>query len=393
MITPARIAAAGLGLAVVALGGFALWSAGQTADSAEELARDRELSSAYDQLRGAVDGQSLLEYEAGVGHGQGFSGVRDADVARQWQAADERVRIAIGNLKRAGAPADREFASSLGEVQSRYRRTIVALTRPPGGDRAADLERRAARLQRELQTYQDRLQRIDPRENAGSVDLLESLEDKANRLRLGALIAFGLAVGMMIALALFLRGYQRRAEDARLAKLRQLEAAALTDDLTGVRNHRAFDEDLIRELQRQTREGGDLALVMLDLDGLKGVNDRYGHQQGDEQLRALAASAIEAMRGSDACYRLGGDEFALILPGADEDGALGVCERLGEQLGAASEIPASATAGIACTGGELAKEELIRRADRALYDAKAGGRRIAVYSEHADGRRPVRADG
>ena len=114
----------------------------------------------------------------------------------------------------------------------------------------------------------------------------------------------------------------RRAEVARLAQI------AISDPLTGLRNHRAFQEDLARELQRVSRSGDPLSLVLLDLDGLKAVNDRFGHQAGDERLQAVAEAIRAAQRASDLAYRIGGDEYAVILAGSRALGALEFAQRL-----------------------------------------------------------------
>lgn len=177
-----------------------------------------------------------------------------------------------------------------------------------------------------------------------------------------------------------LRAYRRRDEQGRLAEVARLRQMALTDNLTSIRNHRAFHEDLRRELLRRERTGDSLSLVMLDMDDLKGINDRLGHQEGDEQLRALAASLMETVRGSDSAYRVGGDEFALILPETSAFAAFRVVQRLQARLsgGTRADRP-SASAGIAETSGPLTNDELIRRADLALYDAKRSKRSVVVY--------------
>ena len=97
----------------------------------------------------------------------------------------------------------------------------------------------------------------------------------------------------------------------------RLEHQAQTDSLTGLYNHRAFHERLREELQRASRSHDSVALLMLDIDDFKRVNDVYGHGTGDEVLRSLAATLRGAVRGSDVVCRLGGEEFGVILPGCD----------------------------------------------------------------------------
>src|SRR5919107_392343 len=100
---------------------------------------------------------------------------------------------------------------------------------------------------------------------------------------------------------------RRRLEDARRAEVERLAQIAMTDPLTGLRNHRAFQEDLARELQRVGRTGDPLALVLFDVDGLKAANDAHGHQAGDERLQSLAEAIRAAQRATDLAYRIGGD--------------------------------------------------------------------------------------
>jgi len=157
----------------------------------------------------------------------------------------------------------------------------------------------------------------------------------------------------------------RRRELARLAQI------AITDPLTGLRNHRAFQEDLARELQRTGRSGEPLSLVLLDLDGLKAVNDAHGHQAGDERLQGLARAIHASLRGTDAAYRVGGDEFAVLLPGARAVGALEIAQRV--------RATAAVTAGIAEATELRSRDDVIREADVALIGAKRIGQHAAIY--------------
>jgi diguanylate cyclase (GGDEF)-like protein len=143
-----------------------------------------------------------------------------------------------------------------------------------------------------------------------------------------------------------------RLDQARRKELERLAQAALVDSLTGLRNHRAFQEDLTRELNRQNRSGSPLSLVMLDIEGLKAVNDTLGHQEGDERLKSLAESLRSAARGSDALYRLGGDEFALLLPETNAWGSFQFVQRLQADLVASpGDGRVAVAAGVADTIG------------------------------------------
>jgi diguanylate cyclase (GGDEF)-like protein len=165
----------------------------------------------------------------------------------------------------------------------------------------------------------------------------------------------------------------------------RLEHLSHADALTGVANRRLFDQVLRREVARARRHGEALALMMVDIDHFKQLNDHYGHPVGDERLRDVAAAlAAQARRGTDLVARYGGEEFAMILPGLGLDEAT----EMAEQTRTAIEqlcLPAAhgvvtVSIGLAHVGrmdGDM--QGLVDSADRALYAAKHGGRnRIGV---------------
>src|SRR4051812_33261965 len=174
---------------------------------------------------------------------------------------------------------------------------------------------------------------------------------------------------------------RRRLEDARLAEVERLAQIAMTDPLTGLRNHRAFQEDLARELQRSGRTGEPVALVLMDVDELKAVNEAHGHQAGDERLHALGATIRAAQRATDAGYRIGGDEFAVILPGARALGAMEFAQRVRALTrDGADSLAFTATAGIAEACGLRSRDDLVREADVALIGAKRVHQDVAIYA-------------
>jgi diguanylate cyclase (GGDEF)-like protein len=150
----------------------------------------------------------------------------------------------------------------------------------------------------------------------------------------------------------------------------QLERAAWFDALTGVMNRRAFEADIARELGRVVRHGGRFSLGMLDLDGLKAINDTLGHVAGDARLQALGTALRTTTRREDSAYRFGGDEFAVLLPGASADQARRVIARVGRAAG-----PARFSWGVAtCPADGTTVEALIGVADARLYRRRAAAR-------------------
>jgi diguanylate cyclase (GGDEF)-like protein len=195
-------------------------------------------------------------------------------------------------------------------------------------------------------------------------------------------LSFLLGLGLLTALIVVGRqvGYRRFVERAREAEVARLAKAALTDSLTGLGNHRAFHEDLEREIARRERSGSSFSIVMLDLNGLKRINDTLGHQAGDASLRALGECLRATMRASDAAYRIGGDELMVLLPDERSWGAFAFAQRL---LREASVHRSGVTfsGGVAEAIDRESADTLVRRADLALYEAKRSGRRVVIYAE------------
>ena len=166
-----------------------------------------------------------------------------------------------------------------------------------------------------------------------------------------------------------------------------LERLATTDGLTGLLNRRAADRQLDAEWHRARRSGHQSALVLLDIDHFKQVNDVYGHPGGDAALRMLASCIEAVMREVDVAARYGGEEFLVVLPETGREGAFVFAERLRERV-AGSEVRHDGrtfhfniSLGVAVSDPhEASYEQWVRRADQALYRAKQGGRNRAVVA-------------
>ena len=165
----------------------------------------------------------------------------------------------------------------------------------------------------------------------------------------------------------------------------EIERMATTDGLTGLFNHRIFQEKLTDELKRSERYSTPLSLLLTDIDKFKQVNDTYGHPVGDLVLRGVALILKQEVRDIDTAARYGGEEFAVILPGTDSAGAKIIAERLrkaimGETFTADGKtLKVTTSIGIATVPADAkTKEELIERTDQALYHAKHHGRNQSV---------------
>ncbi len=164
----------------------------------------------------------------------------------------------------------------------------------------------------------------------------------------------------------------------------ELRALASVDGLTGINNRRSFLELGEKELARAQRYEHPLALMMMDVDHFKKVNDTYGHAAGDDVLKKLAATCAGNLRGPDILGRLGGEEFAVVMPECGIDAAEHAAERLRKTLGAV-EVPSDQgiitfTISIGVVGREEGEglAEALERADKAMYAAKQGGRNQVV---------------
>ncbi len=152
--------------------------------------------------------------------------------------------------------------------------------------------------------------------------------------------------------------------------LRELERLSLTDPLTGLGNRRSFERDLELQLSRSRRFGEPLALLYLDVDGLKALNDRFGHPVGDETLRSLSSVLRSSSRlGSDSAFRVGGDEFVMLLR-ADRTGAEVIAGRIALGFPERSPHGSKVSMGVVVWDGKATVAELIEEADSRMYRHK-----------------------
>ncbi len=235
-------------------------------------------------------------------------------------------------------------------------------------------------------------------DDLGGVDALASLRDHPE-LRAGSLCSVPLAggagtTGALVAVAGVRRAFLPRdvslihsyasqaaiaISNARLYEAQ--EALAIRDPLTGLFNHREFHERLSRELERCRRYGGEVSIVMLDLDNFKVVNDTGGHAEGDRVLREVANALEGTCRTPDLAFRVGGDELAVILPETGREAATVISTRIGEEL-ACVDPRVGVSMGIASwPESGPSKDTILARADSELY---ANKHRLPVRSRDAE---------
>jgi diguanylate cyclase (GGDEF)-like protein len=193
-----------------------------------------------------------------------------------------------------------------------------------------------------------------------------------------------LGTALFFVAGLFLGRVQRRHRDAQ----RELAATTLTDRLTGLYNYGTFVDYLHNEVTKVDRYGGELALLMLDLDHFKQFNDRHGHEAGNDLLRRLGDAVGSLVRDADIAARYGGEEFAVLIRG-DESHGYELAERLRRavetvtvEVRGGEQVSTTISAGIATYPAGAADEaDLIESADAALYESKRRGRnRVTIFT-------------
>jgi diguanylate cyclase (GGDEF)-like protein len=193
-----------------------------------------------------------------------------------------------------------------------------------------------------------------------------AVDDVAPRLMLWLALAF---VVMVLMHNVRLQRVALRAAEMRA------EADARVDALTQIGNRRAFDETLPEEIARARRAEAELAVMLLDVDCFKAINDRAGHAEGDRALTTVAQALKEGLRTSDQCYRWGGDEFAVLLPNTDYAGALALRDRvelrLAEVAAHGFQQPLEVSWGVAALTADDDDRTLLGRADLELMGEKA----------------------
>jgi diguanylate cyclase (GGDEF)-like protein len=230
---------------------------------------------------------------------------------------------------------------------------------------------------------------------AGVLDVSDRVDAAHRAARVGILL--GLACGgLLLALAGGLAGRVRRRLEA---DARTIGDLVTRDPLTGLFNHRAFYGFLDQELNRAARFGQPVAILLIDLDRFREVNDRHGHRAGDRVLTCVAGVIRNSMRRIDPVCRFGGAQLAVVLPHTGAGAARRAAERVRERIARAPcEVSAHAVVHVTVSIGVAAHppadgdpETLVRAAEDALYAAKAAGRDRVVEAPHpAEGRTPER---
>lgn len=177
-----------------------------------------------------------------------------------------------------------------------------------------------------------------------------------------------------------LERYHRELEDAN----DQLRKLAVTDELTGLRNRRSFEERLTMEFAMARRRRRELSVLLIDVDDFKAINDRWGHAAGDEVLRRLGTILRTTVRLPDLPARYGGEEFIVLLPESSEDSAMGLARRVMQRVADEDWVNETLTISVGMASMNESMEngfQLVQLADEALYAAKRAGKNCVIVSD------------
>jgi diguanylate cyclase (GGDEF)-like protein len=230
-------------------------------------------------------------------------------------------------------------------------------------------------------------------DNTGSVFVLPMLYEKDVLGILALLLEKTSAISPHQIKLLEVLGNQASTSMANAKFYSEIERLAITDGLTGLFNHRHFQERLTQEFSRLERFSEPISLLLVDIDFFKKINDTYGHPVGDAVLKKVSDIIKKTIRNIDIPARYGGEEFAVVLPGTDEKGAMNMAERLRKTVmdtkfvSGKNNFNVTISIGISTSAGDIKKkEELVERADKALYHAKRTGRNQSIHWNRINGK-------
>ena len=365
---------AGMVMAVVTLVVGALMAAKSASDASAQIQRGSALGLAYQNARSAMFDEQNAEaaYWAAPG----------AAVAARVNGAAASVVSALHAVDSRAQPADRAAVARALTEQSQVRREFAQLQQAVATGDSSEAAGRQGALLPELRAMNgtvagasDQIQR----------ELLASLS-AARRAEATVLVAtvFAFVFGaLLVAAGLSALYYKRRFDAARDVELEQMRLAALTDSLTGLRNLRAFQDDLAR----MVNAAEPVCLTMLNLDGLRELNERHGHPAGDEHIRLVAAALASETGDACAAYRIGGERFAVVMPARRPlDGVYLVASLLQRLRTKGGGDPAACTGGVAEMVPGIDRDGLVRRAGVALVEARRAHRQALVYTAEMEAR-------
>jgi diguanylate cyclase (GGDEF)-like protein len=380
-----RAALSGLGFGFAVLAALVVWGTVSIEHTTAGVARANQIGGVWDNalVKVSLESEAMGDY------------VRD-HATRTLGAFASQIGSAAGDfawLDAHAADTDGRSVQLIGRGYASYTRSLQEIVDAGRrGDtttvnlKAAQASLGAAALRKQL-SVAVQFQRVR------LAQYLEDARGSSDRLRSAAAVVIAIDVSLLVMCGAILLRYQRRIEK----HAQQSRHQAFHDALTGLGNRMLLDERLTEAVGRAAATNDPVALLLLDLDGFKAVNDTLGHQFGDLLLTQVARRLQYAVRGSDVVARLGGDEFAVILPGC---GSVEQAETLAWTVLTALRQPADLDGTVVDVDGSIGvalcpsdsgdAHQILQHADIAMYHAKRGRLGVSTFDDAMAGADPVR---
>ena len=352
----------GLAATLLVLSGVSVWGAARTRESARTVAVATELSQAYHEAHSAVQSEQSLERMYRV---ESTPAVRT-----QQRLAATRLLAALTEVERIGTPADQRMAATVRRLQTQYSASLVRMF--AAADRGDTTEARRlgyAETGPEFGRMSETVERAEDLHAAAARTAVRDLHWLETVILAVDIACFGTGLVLLFALGFIATTYHRTL----VRHARERHHVAMHDPLTGLPNRALLLDRL--------DPAGASAVLMLNLDRFKQVNDALGHDQGDELLRQVAIRITAEIRDTDVVARLAGDEFAVLLAGSDEADAAACAQRLLTSLhrtfvisGTDVDVEVSAGFATSATG-----RDLLRCAEIAMHAAKSSKLGAVAY--------------
>ena len=382
----ARASSAGLFSVLVGVSGFAMWSAVSTRQAAESAIASNTLSDHYAAAATAVAAEESLERKYRLEPGPA--------VRQRFDKAARDLQLAMGRVRRDGFAPDHVVADQVASAYGPYRQAIDRMFGAADrGDAALVLQIDNSEVDPRFDTIEGLVNQAADTHHAAALGDLAALKRREAFNARATPAVFLVGFVLVILFSSVLRRTRGQLDRQRTRALHD----AMHDGLTGLPNRTLLADRFEQALRAGKRNSTTTALLLIDLDRFKEVNDTLGHHVGDQLLAQIGPRLAGVLRGADTVARLGGDEFAVLLPEVDGlDGALDVASRLRAALvdafrveDVALDIDASIGVVISGAHGNDA-QTLLQRADIAMYIAKQKKLGVVVYDPDSDDHTPER---
>ncbi|HKQ00522.1 MAG TPA: EAL domain-containing protein [Actinomycetes bacterium] len=384
--TVTRLATAGLAAVLLVLTGFALWAAFSTNRAARQADRLSRLSDAYQQARFAVAAEESLERKYRLEPGP--------EVRQRYQEAAAALLAALDGVRQRGDANDQALVAKVEAQHARYLDGIDRMFNAvDAGDTKRVLAIDGAETEPAFGAIEAQVNAAADAHHEQSLAGLHALRRTEATVLVATPIAFAAGLGLLAVFWVLMLGYQRRTQRQATDNAHQ----ALHDALTGLPNRTLLRDRTNQAIRQADRELVSAALLLLDLERFKEVNDTLGHHYGDQLLVEVGQRLKAALRGVDTVARLGGDEFAVLLPRIETvEGAVWVARKLQAALaqpflleGLSLDVEASIGLALYPEHGDDS-DELLQHADIAMYVAKETHAGFVLFQPSLDQHSPRR---